>query len=61
MDKRKCEEMIKKSERLERERDECLKEGDLNGAIKAFKKIVNLDNEMLEKCNKECAYEVESC
>lgn len=53
--------MIEKSKRLERKRGKCLKDGDLNGAIKAFKKIIKLDNEMLEKCNKECTYEVESC
>lgn len=61
MDKKKCEEMIKKAERLERERDECIENGDLKGAIEKFKKIIELDNEMLEKCDKDCAHTVENC
>ena len=60
MDEKKCEEMIEKVERLEKERDKCIEKGDLNGAIEKFKKIIKLDKEMLRKCDEECAHKMES-
>ena len=52
--KEECREMIEELERLEEKRDKHMKNNNLDGAVKTFRKIVKLDRKMMKKCGDDC-------
>ena len=50
-----CQRMKEKSDRLELKTEKLMEEGKLSEAIETYKKVMELDREMRERCNNECS------